>query len=49
MLLAMVTAIGSFGEFDNRAQAGGAVIGAVAFGVIGVILLVLGSRSARDR
>ena len=47
LILSVITWIGSFGEFDNRAQAGGAIIGAAFFGIVGILLLIFSSRKNR--
>ena len=49
IILSLVTWIGSFGEFDNRAQAGGALIGAAVFGLVGIVLTILGIRKNKTK
>lgn len=49
IILSIVTWIGSFGNFDNRAQAGGSIIAAALFGIVGILLIVLSSRRSKPK
>lgn len=49
IVLGILSGIGSFGEFDNRAQAGGSIIGAALFGIVGVILLLFSGRKNKTK